>query len=151
MLLVKGVVHLTHHRVGHGGARRGKFLVTSSVAGLLPGPYYATYAASTSFVQSFSEALRHELEVTGVAVTALQPGPVDTSSSTAPTWTAPRPPRARRATPRMSRRPATTLQNGDDHVVVGAGGTLLSLASKVLPDPLKAELHGSMGKPGDDA
>jgi short-subunit dehydrogenase len=44
----------------------------------MPGPYYATYAASKAFLQSFAQAVRFELKDTGVTVTALQPGPTDT-------------------------------------------------------------------------
>ena len=56
----------------------GRVLFTSSVASQLPGPYYATYAASKAFIQSFAHALRYELAGTGVTVTALLPGPTDT-------------------------------------------------------------------------
>ena len=57
----------------------GRVLVTSSVGGLMPGPYYATYAASKAFLTSFTEAVRHELKDTGVTLTALLPGPTDTA------------------------------------------------------------------------
>jgi uncharacterized protein len=56
----------------------GRVLITSSVAATMPGPYYATYAASKAFLQSFAEAIRVELKDTGITVTALQPGPTDT-------------------------------------------------------------------------
>ena len=56
----------------------GRVLFTSSVASQMPGPYYATYAASKAFIQSFAQALRYELKDTGVTVTALLPGPTDT-------------------------------------------------------------------------
>ena len=57
---------------------QGKVLITSSIAALIPGPYYATYAASKSFLLSFSEALTDELGNSGVSVTALMPSPTDT-------------------------------------------------------------------------
>jgi short-subunit dehydrogenase len=57
---------------------RGRILNTSSVAGFEPGPGYAVYAATKTFVLSYSEALATELEETGVTVTALCPGPTDT-------------------------------------------------------------------------
>jgi len=56
----------------------GRVLFTASTASLMPGPYYATYAASKSFVLSFAEALRYELKDTGVTVTALLPAQTDT-------------------------------------------------------------------------
>lgn len=149
---VKGVVHLAHH-VASDMVRRGegRILVTSSVAGLLPGPYYATYAASKSFVQSFSEALREELKDKGVTVTALQPGPTDTEFFDRAGMDETRAGQGPKDDPAdVARAGYDALQNGDDHVVVGGPGKLLSAASKVLPDPLKAKLHGSMGKPKDD-
>jgi short-subunit dehydrogenase len=53
-------------------------LNVSSSASFLPVPQLAVYAATKAYVTSFSEALRAELRGTGVTVTALCPGPVDT-------------------------------------------------------------------------
>ena len=52
----------------------GGIINVSSVSGLLPGPYHATYGASKAFVNSFTEALHEELRGTGVRVQALCPG-----------------------------------------------------------------------------
>ncbi len=57
----------------------GKILNIASIAGFLPGPYMSVYYASKSYVISFSAALREELKNTGVTVTALCPGPVQTN------------------------------------------------------------------------
>src|SRR5215211_3751675 len=75
---VTAVVHLAK-RILPGMVDRGegRVLVTSSVAATMPGPYYATYAASKAFLQSFAQAIRYELKDTGVTVTALQPGPTE--------------------------------------------------------------------------
>jgi len=56
----------------------GRILNVASMAAFLPGPLQATYYASKAFVVSFSEAIGNELSGTGVTVTALCPGPVDT-------------------------------------------------------------------------
>jgi short-subunit dehydrogenase len=58
--------------------RRGGILNVSSSAGFLPIPGSAVYAATKAYVNSLSEALRAELRGSGVIVTALCPGPVDT-------------------------------------------------------------------------
>jgi uncharacterized protein len=50
----------------------------SSIAGFLPVPNSAVYAASKAYVTSLSEALRAELRGTGVRLTTVCPGPVDT-------------------------------------------------------------------------
>jgi short-subunit dehydrogenase len=57
---------------------RGRILNLASIAGFEPGPLMAVYHASKAFVLSWSEALATELKDTGVTVTALCPGPVDT-------------------------------------------------------------------------
>jgi NAD(P)-dependent dehydrogenase (short-subunit alcohol dehydrogenase family) len=53
----------------------------SSVFGLVAPPEQAAYAASKFAVRGFSEALRHELEGSGVGVTVVHPGGVATSIS----------------------------------------------------------------------
>ena len=80
-LNVTSTVHLAKRVVQDMVARgSGKILFTSSIAGTMPTPLEAVYGASKAFVLSFSRSLRHELkESTGIAVTALQPGPTDTN------------------------------------------------------------------------
>ncbi|MBV8216200.1 MAG: SDR family NAD(P)-dependent oxidoreductase [Verrucomicrobia bacterium] len=56
----------------------GAILNVSSVAGFLPVPSLAVYAASKAYVTSFSEALRAELRSSNISVTVLCPGPVPT-------------------------------------------------------------------------
>jgi len=58
--------------------RSGRILNVASMAAFLPGPLQAVYYATKAFVVSFSEAVNNELAGTGVTVTALCPGPVDT-------------------------------------------------------------------------
>jgi short-subunit dehydrogenase len=54
---------------------RGGVLNVASTAAFQPGPGMAVYYATKAYVLSFSEALHHELQGTGVTVTALCPGP----------------------------------------------------------------------------
>lgn len=56
----------------------GHILNVASIAAFAPGPLMATYYASKAYVLSFSDALATELKGTGVTVTALCPGPVNT-------------------------------------------------------------------------
>jgi short-subunit dehydrogenase len=62
---------------------RGAVVNVASVAGFVPGPMMAAYHASKSFVVSLSMSLRHELLDTGVSVTCVCPGPVDTNFNAA--------------------------------------------------------------------
>mgnify|MGYP000835713314 CR=1 FL=1 len=50
----------------------------ASAAAFCPQPYFAVYAATKSYVLSFSRSLREELKTRGIIVTAVCPGPVDT-------------------------------------------------------------------------
>jgi short-subunit dehydrogenase len=56
----------------------GAVLNVASTAGFQPLPTQATYSASKAFVLTFTQALGADLHGTGVAVTALCPGPVKT-------------------------------------------------------------------------
>jgi len=56
----------------------GRILNVGSFAGLNPTPYFASYAATKSYVLNYSIALRAELSGSGVVVTCLLPGYVRT-------------------------------------------------------------------------
>ena len=54
--------------------RRGAIIFVSSLSGLQPSPYSATYAATKAYVNAFAESLREELRGTGVRIQLLCPG-----------------------------------------------------------------------------
>lgn len=76
MLALTGLTKLFAPRMADRGA--GAVLNTASLAAFYPIPKKAVYAATKSYVLSFSRALAHELEGDGVTVTALCPGAVET-------------------------------------------------------------------------
>lgn len=53
---------------------RGVVMNVSSIGGLFPSPFMATYTATKAFVVSFSEGLAVELKDTGVSVLCVCPG-----------------------------------------------------------------------------
>ncbi|MEA5465753.1 SDR family NAD(P)-dependent oxidoreductase [Leptothoe sp. PORK10 BA2] len=53
----------------------GKVLNVASTAAFQPGPFMAAYYASKAYVMSFTEALAHEVDGTGITATVLCPGP----------------------------------------------------------------------------
>jgi short-subunit dehydrogenase len=78
-LNVEAVVDLTSRYLpGMAERGRGAVLNIASVAAFQPLPGSATYAASKSFVLSFSEALHTEQRGSGITITAVCPGPVKT-------------------------------------------------------------------------
>lgn len=77
-LNMEALTHLSHALLPSLIAQRGAILNLSSLAGDLPIPDFAVYAATKSYVSSFSEALRLELRDQGVRVLAVCPGPIKT-------------------------------------------------------------------------
>jgi short-subunit dehydrogenase len=76
---VEAVVDLTSRFIAPMVERgRGSVINIASTAAFQPLPGSAVYAASKSFVLSFSEAIRTELRGSGVTVTAVCPGPAKT-------------------------------------------------------------------------
>lgn len=59
-------------------SKKSRIINLASAAAFLPQPGFAVYAASKSYVLSFSRALNQELKTTGTIVTAVCPGPVKT-------------------------------------------------------------------------
>lgn len=153
-LNVEAVVHLSKHVVKHMVERRkGRILITSSIAGEMVAPREAVYAASKAFDLSFAKSLRAELEGTGVTVTALQPGPTDTDFF-------------RRAGMEntqvgsegkkdmqpydVAKEGYDALMKGEKHVYTGWKTKLEGATSNVTPDALKASMHEKMAKPKDE-
>ena len=58
--------------------RNSRIVQMASSAAFLPQKNFAVYAATKSYVLSFSQALREELKARGICVTSVCPGPVDT-------------------------------------------------------------------------
>lgn len=75
---IEALSHLTYAFLPSLKEKKGGIINLSSLATLLPIPDFAVYAASKSYVTSFSEALRLELKGAGVSVLAVCPGPVST-------------------------------------------------------------------------
>jgi len=96
-LNIVALTRLTHHllpMLREGG--RGAILNVSSIAGLIPLPHMSVYAATKAYVNSFSDGLRMEMRDTGISVTAVLPGPVETEfgqvasrGTGEPEWTTP--------------------------------------------------------------
>lgn len=76
---ITGTLYLIH-KVGNDMRRRrkGRILITGAVAGFQPHTSLAVYNSTKTFIDTFSWALRSELEHTGITVTCLMPGLTDT-------------------------------------------------------------------------
>jgi len=52
---------------------QGRIINISSILGLIPAPYMATYAASKHAIEGYSESLDHELRTRGIRVSVIEP------------------------------------------------------------------------------
>lgn len=128
----------------------GRLLFTSSIAGEMPGPYYAVYAASKAFVQSFAEALRYEVKDRGIVVTALQPGPTDTNFFARADMLDTKAGQAKKDSPAdVARDGFQALMDGKDHVVAGSFMNKMQVAAgKMMTEQQGAAVHAQQIKPG---
>jgi short-subunit dehydrogenase len=147
----RSTVHLAKLAVRDMVARgEGRVLVTASIAAKGPGPFHATYAASKAFVHSFAEAIRYELESTGVTVTSLMPGPTDTDfferADMEDTQVATGP---KDSPDEVAREGFEALMAGRPHVVPGSlKNKIMAAGAKLVPDPVAAMFAAQQTKPG---
>lgn len=148
---VTGTVMLVH-RIGRDmrARNRGRILLTGSIAGFIPGSFHAVYNASKAFVDSFSWALRNELEDTDVTVTCLMPGATDTDFFE----------RAGMMDTKVGADPdkddpATVARVGYDAMMEGRAGVVSGMSNKlqvalahVTPAGALAQQHRRMAEPG---
>jgi short-subunit dehydrogenase len=150
-LNVGHTVHLAKHVVDRMvGQGSGRILITSSIAASAPAPYQATYGASKSFVQSFAEGLRRELDPHGVSVTALQPGPTDTEFFVRADMEDTKVGAGPKDDPaEVAREGFEAMMRGEDHVVTGgASNSVQATVGSVVPDRLGARMQERQTKPG---
>ena len=147
---VTSTVHIAKRLLPEMLGDGGHVLFTSSVASMMPGTYQAVYNASKSFVQSFAEALRAELEDTEVSVTALMPGPTDTNFFHRAEMDDTRVGAGAKDDPaEVAKQGFEAMLKGKEKIVAGSAKTKVQgAASKVLPDSAKAAMHKRMAEPG---
>lgn len=130
---------------------RGGILNVASLGGYVPGPHQAAYYASKAYVCSLSSALGHELSGTGVRVTVLVPGPVNTGFHTRMgaelSWYRILLPAL--SPERVARAGLFGFLLGRAVVVPGISARLLAVAVSVLPNSLTVPIVGILLKRRD--
>jgi short-subunit dehydrogenase len=150
-LNVRSVVHLAKLIVPRMVERgEGRVLVTASIAAGLPGVFQSTYNASKAFDLSFALALREELADSGVTVTALLPGPMDTPFFARNDMDDTRIATGPKDDPDDVAADAfEAMMNGEERVVSSSLLTKAEhLGARFLPDSVKAQLNRIMATPG---
>jgi short-subunit dehydrogenase len=148
---VIGTVHLAHRLLPAMVARgEGRVLFTSSIAARMPGSFHAVYNATKAFVQSFAEAIRNELNDTGVTVTALQPGPTETNFFRRAGMEDTKVGQEKKDDPAdVARQGFEAMLAGKDHVIAGSMKVKAQAAmAQVTPETVKAEQHRKTAEPG---
>jgi uncharacterized protein len=150
-LNVVSVVRLAKYAVRDMVSRgSGRILFTLSIAAEMPAPFLAVYGASKAFVQSFAEALHHELKDTGVTVTALQPGPTDTNFFERAEMMDTKVGVEDKDDPAdVARQGFEAMMAGKHRVVAGSSrNKVQSAMARVLPEQTKAQQHAKLAEPG---
>lgn len=117
-------------------------------------PREAVYAASKAFDLSFAKSLRAELEDTGVTVTALQPGPVDTNffhRAGLDDTSVGKEGKKDSEPYDVAKQGFAALMKGDKHVYAADLKTKIEGAvANFVPDAVKAAMHEKMVTPAGE-
>jgi short-subunit dehydrogenase len=147
---VTGTIYLIH-RVGRDMRRagRGKILITGSVAGFIPGSYQAVYNGTKAFLDSFSFALRAELEGSGVSVTCLMPGATETEFFARADMLDTKVGAGKKDDPAdVAKIGFDAMMRGDGDIVSGWKNKLQTALASITPAGVLAAQHRKMAAPG---
>lgn len=129
--------------------RRGRILITGSIAGFTPGAFQAVYNGTKAFIDSFSFALRNELKDAGVTVTCLMPGATDTDFFERADMLDTKVGVGAKDDPAtVARQGFAAMLAGEADVVTGWKNKLTTTITNVLPNELLAERHRKQAEPG---
>jgi len=147
---ITGTIYLIQ-KVGRDMRARkaGKILITGSIAGFSPGTYQAVYNASKAFLDSFSFALRHEVEDNGITVTCLMPGATETEFFERADMMDTKVGQSKKDDPaEVAKTGFNAMMRGDGDVVSGWMNKLQSAIASVTPAGILAEQHRKKAQPG---
>ncbi len=127
----------------------GRILITGSIAGFTPGAYQAVYNGTKAFLDSFSFALRAELEGSGVSVTCLMPGATETEFFARADMLDTKIGSGKKDDPAyVAKVGFEAMMRGEGDIVSGWHNKLQSALANVLPAGLLAKQHAKMAAPG---
>ena len=128
---------------------QGRILMTGSIAGFMPGTFQAVYNGTKAFINSFSFALRSEMQDTGVTVTCLMPGPTETEFFERADMLDTQVGQQEKDDPaEVAKIGFEAMMKGEDDVVSGWKNKLQSALANVTPASRLAEQHRKMAEPG---
>jgi short-subunit dehydrogenase len=141
------LLHLVGRRMR--AARRGRILITGSIAGFMPGTYQAVYNGTKAYLDSLSFALRAELAETGVTVTCLMPGATETAFFNRADMLDTKLGTSRKDDPAdVARVGFDAMMRGDGDVVSGWQNKVRSAIATITPSGVLAKMHRRQAEPG---
>lgn len=127
--------------------RQGAIVQVSSLAGMAPMPFNATYGATKAFVNSFGQALHEELRGSGVRIQVLQPGFTRTAlQQRAGMNMASLPDFAWMEPSAVADASLEALRRGDPICVPGGANRALAAATRLVPGALARRVLGAAAK-----
>ena len=125
----------------------GAIINVSSIAGMLPIPYMAEYAATKAFLISFSEALAEEVKSTGVQIQACCPGQTETNFHSIAGFK-PKNPFSIQTTTDVVQASLTALKKKQAFVTIGWPGKFSSIMTKWVPKKILIKAASQVIKKG---
>ena len=128
---------------------QGRILITGSIAGFMPGTFQAVYSGTKAFMNSFSFALRNEMQDSGVTVTCLMPGPTETEFFERADMLDTQVGQQEKDDPAdVAKIGFEAMMKGEGDVVSGWKNKLQAALANVTPASRLAEQHRKMAEPG---
>lgn len=125
--------------------RSGRIMNVASLLSFLPFPYYSTYSATKTFVLAYTETIAAELQGSGVIVTALCPGTVETPFHTD---------KMRKTNAMSTNKPVPAADvakagvnlflNGKGKKIVGFNNWFISNLPRVTPDSIMMKIKKNL-------
>lgn len=129
--------------------KQGRILITGSIAGFLPGTHQAVYNPIKSFLDSFSFALRHEVQDQGITVTRLMPGATETEFFERADMMDTKVGTAKKDdAAEVAETGFKAVMKGEGDVVTGWKNKLQTAIASVTPAGILAEMHRAQAEPG---
>ncbi|MCA9472509.1 MAG: SDR family oxidoreductase [Nitrospirales bacterium] len=146
-LHINTIVESTHRFLPSMIARRkGTIINVASVAGFLPIPYMAEYAATKAFLISFSEALAEEVRASGVTIQACCPGSTQTDFHRT-AGHQPKNPLGSQTVQEVVKASLNGLKKRHARVTVGWQGRAIDFLTHYMPRSLLVRMAGNRAKP----
>jgi len=142
-LNIRSLLALTHRYLpAMRERRRGTIINVSSAAGFQPLPYMAVYAATKSFVTSFSEAIAEENREYGIQVMALCPGSTKTNFFKAASMDNPIHAKGQQTVYQVVGTALRGIRQGRTRIISGLTNYITATAVNIVPNYLITRLMG---------